>query len=229
MFLTALAIIPGAVLLAMVYKLDKIEKEPKKLLVKLFIFGILSIIPSIIFEMIGEGIMSVLFSKQSFIAMFIENFFVIALVEEGFKYLFTMLGSWKDKAFNYRFDAIVYAICVSMGFAIVENIMYVSQYGLMTAIMRAVMSIPGHCIFALYMGYYMGNAKMQEKMHNPKKGKSLRLALLVPVLLHGSYDFMASSSSEIMTLAFLIFVVVIEVNAIIQIRKYSKQDMPLPY
>lgn len=227
--LTALAILPGAVLLVMVYRLDKIEKEPLPLLIKLFIFGILSIIPSVICELIGENILGAMFSSPSVISSIVENFLVIALAEEGFKYIFTMLGSWKSKEFNYRFDAIVYAICVSMGFAIVENIMYVAQYGLATAIMRAVMSIPGHCIFALFMGYYMGIAKMQEKMGNPKKGKSLFLAILVPVLLHGAYDFLASSGSGFTTILFFVFIIGIEINAIIQIRKFSKEDLPMPY
>lgn len=228
-FLLALAIIPGLVLLYLVYKLDTIEKEPKGLLIKLFIFGILSVIPTVIVELFLTGLFGRVFSTSSLIYLFVENFFGVALIEEGFKYLFTRLGSWKSKEFNYMFDAVVYAVCVSMGFAILENIFYVQQNGLTTALLRAVMSIPGHCIFAVYMGYYMGKAKMQEKMGNPEKGKNLLLALVVPTILHGSYDFMASCGNTFMIYAFLIFVVAIEITAIINIRKYSKEDMPMPY
>lgn len=230
MLLTALAIIPGIVLLYFVYKLDKIEKEPRKLLAKLFFLGALSIIPAVIVELLAQRGLLSLFYADSFAYSFFSNFIGIALVEEGFKYLFTYIGAWKSKEFDYRFDGIVYAIFVSLGFAIVENIMYVYQFGLTTAIFRALMSVPGHCIFGLYMGYYLGIAKMQEKMGNPNMKKTMWKAILVPTLLHGSYDLMATSASNgIVGILFLLFVIAIEVTAIINVRKYSKEDMPMPY
>ncbi len=235
MLLTALAILPGVILLYLVYQLDKIEKEPPKLLVKLLLFGALSIIPAVGLEFLGQNVLSLILLSDSLLYAIINNFLIIALVEEGCKFFFTYIGVWKNKAFDYRFDAVVYAICVSLGFAIVENIMYVHQFGLVNAIMRALMSVPGHCIFALYMGYYIGQAKMQEKMGNPNKKKSLWKAILIPVLIHGTYDFIATSVNlapnlgGILFILFLLFVIGIEITAIIQIRKFSKEDMPMPY
>ena len=227
--LTVLAILPGIVLLGYVYKLDKIEKEPKGLLIKLFILGMAIVVPVAFVEIFLEQFLTMLFYTNTLLYQVIENFLCVALIEEGFKLIALRLGSWNHREFNYRFDGIVYAVCVSMGFAIVENIMYVSQGGLSVAIARALMSIPGHCIFAVYMGYYYGLSKLQDKMHNPYKGLSSLASIVIPVLLHGSYDLMASSNSDVMTIVFLIFVLVIEIISFIKVRQYSKEDMPMPY
>ena len=227
--LTFLAILPGVALLIYVYHLDKIEKEPFGLLLKLFIFGCIVVVPVAIVEVVLINITAALISTNSILYLAIENFLCVALIEEGFKYLALRLGSWKNKAFNYRFDGIVYAVCVSMGFAIVENILYVRDGGLSTAILRALMSVPGHCIFAVFMGYYYGLAKLQSKMGNPAKAGTLFKAILIPTLLHGAYDFMASCDSSLMSWLFLAFIVGLEIIAFIRIRKFSKEDMPMPY
>ena len=221
MFLTALAVFPGALLIYYVYKLDKIEGEPKTTLTRLLIFGALTVIPAAIIE----TILLSLFKGDSIFYYLIENFLFIALVEEGTKYI--MLSTmWKKTEFNYQYDGVVYAVVISMGFAIVENIMYVfTMGGLQVALLRAITSIPGHALFAIYMGNYYGKAKMAEKMGQfTKKKNLLTYSLFVPVLLHGMYDFLATVNG----LLFIPFVIVIEVCAFLNLKKYSKSDMPFP-
>ena len=225
-----LAVVPGLIVLFYVYKKDKVEKEPGKLLVKLLIFGALSVIPAIIFEVVGEAILDspLTDGMNSLVLVAIDNFLIIALAEELCKYMFLKWGSWKHPAFDYRFDALVYAVCVGMGFAITENIFYVIQDGLAVAAFRAVTSIPGHACFAISMGIYYGEAKLMEKMgFHPGSKAFRRKALWVPVLMHGFYDFSLSIDAWWMIAIFFIYIIATDIVIIRKIRKYSREDAPL--
>ena len=146
-----IGLLPAALLLFYIYKMDRIEKEPKGLLIGLFFLGVGATIPTIIVELLlsilNNGIFFGSFTNdyeylavdgRMYLYEFVNNFFGIALVEEGFKWLFMFLLTRKSRHFNYLFDGIVYAVFVSLGFAIYENILYVFNYGLSTALLRAV-------------------------------------------------------------------------------------------
>jgi RsiW-degrading membrane proteinase PrsW (M82 family) len=115
---------------------------------------------------------------------FVKAFFVVALIEEFSKYIMVRGFLQPRKGFNEPFDGIVYAVMVSMGFAAVENIMYVIQGGMEVAMLRAFTAIPAHATFGIIMGYYMGKAKFSK---NPIKWNLIGLSLAV--LFHGTYDF----------------------------------------
>ena len=221
------ALIPPLFLMVQVYRTDKIEREPVGLIVKLFLFGIISVIPTGIVESLADSIVmqGIFAGSTSAFARFIQFFFLVALVEEFFKYIFLKIGSWRNPAFDYVFDAVVYSAAVALGFAAFENIGYVFSFGIEVAGLRAVTAIPGHCIFGILMGHYYGLAKMAEKDGNEAAKRGfLTKALWIPVLLHGFYDFAASSGSEIMTIVFFAFVVALDVVAIRRVREYSKSD-----
>lgn len=205
-----LAIAPAAFLLYQVYKNDPVEKEPTNLLVKLLICGVISVIPAIVLEMIGSNIVLEGWRGSAWGYLATENFLVIALVEEACKFVFLIIFTWRNKAFDYVFDGIVYAVFVSLGFAIAENIMYVFQFGLGTALLRAVTAIPGHCVFAVFMGYFYGQAKYADA-NGQASGKvgNLLAALVVAVALHGAYDFLASVDSWQFVLLFYMFLIAI--------------------
>ena len=161
MYITVLllaAVIPPLILLRGIYRLDKIEKEPAGMIKRLLWWGVISAIPAIALEELA-AILIFRSGLRMDIMILIENFVGVALVEEGCKYFFLKKKTWNDPEFNYRFDAIVYAVSVSLGFAAIENIFYVVFSGLGTAVVRAFLSIPGHCIFGIYMGYYYGKAR----------------------------------------------------------------------
>lgn len=160
-------------------------------------------------------------------AIFIENFIGVALIEEFFKYRVLKYFTWKHPAFNYHFDAIVYSVCVSMGLAILENIMYVSKYGFGTAIARMFISVPAHCIFAIYMGCYYGTAKSAAVFSKSESRRYLSLALCVPVLFHGFFDYTASLDTDWSALVFIVFVIVMDILSIRRIRRASKSDAPV--
>lgn len=222
--------IPPLFIIYRVYKLDKIEKEPRSLLFKLFIFGILALIPTLFLEVAAEkyivnGVMS---GMNPVLVSLVDNFLCVALIEEGCKYFFLKRGSWNNPNFNFCFDAIVYSVVVSLGFAAVENIFYVFDYGVSVALLRAVTAIPGHTIFGIFMGHYYGQAKVQEQRGNIAASKSLLTkSLFVPVMLHGFYDFAASQGNSIMTIVFYVFIIILDVIAIKSIHNYSNSDTPI--
>ena len=178
------AIIPVFIVIIYIYIKDKYEKESKWLLFFNFILGaILSIIIStILYEIhdlfFQEG------DKFSIVDQFIKAFFVVALIEEFSKYVIVRYYSQPKKGFNEPFDGIVYAVMVSMGFAAVENILYVFKGGFDVALIRAITAIPAHATFGVIMGYFMGLAKFS----NQKRKWNL-IGLSLAILAHGTYDF----------------------------------------
>ena len=143
-------------------------------------------------------------------------FIFVALSEEGFKYLLLRYRTWKEPNFNCTFDGVVYAVFVSLGFAIIENIKYVFAYGLATALVRAVTAVPGHACFGVFMGVFYGLAKRHQ--FDPDGGAACRkygiAALVVPVLLHGLYDFTATSSQVYIFFAVIIAIMFAAVKAV---------------
>lgn len=227
--LLAAAILPIIGLCSFIYKKDP-TKEPKSLLAKLFVFGFFSSIPVIIVELILGNIFPTE-SSGSFIQMFINVFISVALVEEGFKWLITKKFGYDNKEFDEVYDIIVYAVFVSLGFACIENILYVLSYGLGNAIMRAITSIPGHTCFAVIMGYYYSKAKINEMNKSNLKSKNLVLSLLAPTLAHTLYDatiFYASASEMYSYFGlFLVSYIVMVVVCFIIVNKISKMQVNL--
>jgi len=225
------AIIPPLYLFYYIYQMDKVEKEPLGLLIKLFFFGVLSVIPIVILELIFSNLLAI---KMAHLAtdflgynsyQIIQNFLIIALVEEGFKFLFLKWGSWKDKNFNCHFDALVYACVVSLGFATLENLLYVYSYGFENALLRAFTAIPGHFCFGVFMGYYYSDAKYYYL--NQRKGNYrlyLLLSVIVPTLLHGFYDYVLTLEYSWVFILFLIYIIMMDYLALKHIKRMSQED-----
>ncbi len=182
--LLLLAIAPVFVIIVYVYTRDKYEKEPGSFLFKNFLLGaIVSIVVTTIIYVVIDQFLP-LNDKQSIIQQFIKAFFVVGLTEEFSKYIMVRYYAQPNKEFNEPYDGIIYAVMVSMGFAATENIIYVLQGGVHTALIRAFTAVPAHATFAILMGYFMGKAKFS------KNRIRLNLTgLLLAALFHGAYDF----------------------------------------
>ena len=218
------AIIPSIILIILVLKQDKIESEPIGLLIKLFFFGALTTLPAGLLETWGEmGIMAITRDKDmQTLLMFL---ICVPLVEEGLKYI-ALATTWKHEAFNFTFDGIVYAVIVSLGFAMLENILYVMNYmSLQVALVRGILSVPLHCTCGVFMGYFYGMAR-NHNAHGEHSRSVLErlLALIVPLFIHGLYDFALSVDSNAISLAGLGFTVIIFILSFMQVRWSSKQD-----
>ena len=221
-----LALIPGIILAIVVWRADKIEKEPVGLLVKLFLLGALTIISAIVIGTIGEDHIFGFLDKESMLFIFIDNFILTAMVEEGGKYFVMKKVTWKHPAFDHTFDGVVYAVAASLGFATLENIIYLIDSDISIAIVRGILSVPGHVIYAVFMGYYYGLAKYSESLGSDRYRKiNLRKAYFIPVLLHGFYDFCLSTPYDIFYLVFLVFEIVLTVIVIKRFRRMSRQDV----
>ncbi|MDO4862537.1 MAG: PrsW family glutamic-type intramembrane protease [Ruminococcus sp.] len=230
-YLLSAALAPAVLLFFYIRKKDKVEPEPMKLLLQLAGLGALSIIPAVIFELVMAIPFAMIFGEDSPIYAFCDCFFVIAVAEEGCKFAMLLLRTWKSKEFNYTYDAVVYAVSVSLGFAALENILYVFQGGFGVALLRALTSVPGHTIFAIYMGYYYGVAKKAACAKKlPLTIAGFAISLILPILIHGFYDFCLSVGSWLFIIIFLLFDVAITVLAFLTVNRLSREDSPVtPY
>ena len=184
------ALLPAALLLLYIWNKDT-QKEPTYMLIKAVTWGIGIIIPVI---MVESGIKMLLFgaggAPTSLIGTTAMAFFVAAIPEECFKLLALWIVLRKNPYFDEHFDGIVYAVCIGLGFAAVENISYVfsSEDWVTVALTRSLLAVPGHYAFAILMGYYYSIYHFVN--HSPKVAACV---LFVPVLAHGVYDALAMS------------------------------------
>lgn len=231
--LYALALIPVVGLLIFIYFNDKKEKEPFGLLVGLFFAGMGTIVTAIIAELVGGLILGAIFPANTVIGGVLDAMLIVAPAEELGKFLVLRLITWKNKNFNYNYDAIVYAVFVSLGFAAFENITYVFGSGIGTAFLRMFTAVPGHACFAVFMGFFYSKAKYASL--TGKKGACTgftALAMVIPIVIHGVYDaiLMGGGSSEIPVLSGLSlviwigFVIALFVVSCILIVKTSRND-----
>ncbi len=182
LFLLAIATAPGVAIGLYIYLKDKHEREPIGLLIKAFIYGMLSIILTLIISIPISSVIPI--DKQSLGEQAIHAFLLVALIEEFSKFIFVRGVLYRDKNFNEPFDGIVYSAMVGMGFATLENILYVVDGGMGTALLRMFTAVPAHASFAVLMGYFLGKAKFEHK-----RGYYAIFALGSAAILHGAYDY----------------------------------------
>ena len=187
MVLLALALAPALAIMIYIYIKDKYEREPVKLLLKNFGLGATA---SIIMTLIIGLILKLIFPTAdplSVAQQFFKAFVVVALVEEFSKYIIVRYYAQRNKEFDEPFDGIVYAVMVSMGFAALENVLYVFQFGMANGIVRAFTAVPAHATFGILMGYFMGKAKFAAT--KKEKIKLNLTGLFAATIFHGAYDF----------------------------------------
>ena len=186
MTLLIASITPVIIFLYLIFRKDG-EREPIKLLAKCFFGGFLAIALTLLIDWpivhFGEPYFQSPFAKALF-----NSFFVAAIPEEFSKFVILFWIIWKNKEFDEYYDGIVYAVFVSLGFALLENIGYVIDRGMGTAIARAIFAVPGHGFFAVSMGYFFSRARFATSREERKK--FLWLSVTIPMLLHGVYDFL---------------------------------------
>ena len=219
-----LALIPGILIIIFIFRKDKVEHEPMGLIFKLVLFGALSCIPAIFLELY-IGSIGPKFAEGTVAYAVFEAFAVAALCEEVCKYLLLRLGSWRNKNFDYRFDGIVYGVCVAVGFALLENVMYVMSSGLETAIMRGVLAVPLHAFCGVFMGVFYGAAKKASIEGNRSASASNTIkAIVIPIIIHGIYDSLAFMGSTVTTIILLVFVGFMYFAAIKEVNLFSRDD-----
>lgn len=185
MELLALALAPGIAIMWFIYSADKYEKEPLKALFLSFLLGMFAILPVVALELGGTALLGNLLPKEGWLYYSLLSFIVVAFTEELAKWCMVRWYAYRRSFFNEPFDGIVYGVMVAMGFATLENIFYVFQFGWQTGLLRMVLSVPAHATFGILMGYYIGLARFVGR--EKEWGLKVR-GLFLAVFFHGLYD-----------------------------------------
>lgn len=222
------AIFPIVALCFFIYIKDK-NKEPIGLLFLIFFLGLITVFPVVICELVF-GLFFPMNVEKSFLSVFFNVFFGVALYEECFKWLVTKFLGYNNKEFDEVYDIIIYAVFASLGFACFENVLYVLQNGFGTAIMRAVSSIPGHTCFAIAMGFFFSKAKVAQINGNKSLyTQNLLLSILVPIVLHTFYDaFLFYTSHTMLSFVFfVVFYIAMVITCFLTVDKVAKVQQNL--
>lgn len=229
--LLAAAVAPAVFMLHYIYVRDRYEREPLGLVLKVFFVSCLTVIPAAIVEgiLLSGGL-----EAAGLIGAAIACWGVIALSEEFFKYIAVRWLVVRHPAFNEVYDGIIYCVAASLGFAVVENIMYVflaEGSGMLVAVLRALLSVPGHALWGVMMGYYIGLARMEP---DPAKKRPLVLrGVFTAVFWHGLYDFFAFGTELVSDGMMLLFglgvLAVIAINWVIAWRMIRRAQELSPF
>ena len=182
-FLLALALAPGLAIGLYIYLKDVHEPEPLRTLLFGSLCGVMSFFMAIgISVLVGEDLA---FREDDIIQQGLRAFLLVGLVEEVSKFAFLRGILFPHKDFNEPFDGIVYSVMIGLGFATAENVIYVLEVGAQVGVIRMFTAVPAHAIFAVIMGFFLGEAKI----HPEKNLLYSILALVVAIVVHGLYDY----------------------------------------
>jgi len=216
-----ISLAPVFIIAFYIYNRDKYEKEPFSILLKALIIGLLSALPVVLIENIldtlykgPEGL-----NEAAYIA-----FIVAALTEEGIKFLVLFLFFWNEKNFNEQFDGIVYAVYLALGFAAIENILYVFMGDYGVGILRALTAVPAHALFGIMMGYYFGLARFSQKYTT----LYLIAAFVMPFISHGIYDFLLMGNSQFLMIVFIPILIFFWISGFRKLSKLSDSSIFKP-
>ena len=212
-----LAVLPCVLIALYIYVNDKKEKEPVGEIFKAFVMGIASIFVTLFISSI-LGINKLYPNTNDIIEVLIYSFIYIALIEELAKFICSYIFVNRNPNFNYLFDGVVYFTCVSLGFALIENILYAFEGDIYSILLRAVTAIPAHTFFGISSGYYYS---LYRKNDNKKY---FIFSIVVPILLHGFYDFCILTDNYIFTYIFILFMTFFYYFSINRIKKFQKED-----
>jgi len=219
--LLILAIAPVITIVLWIYLKDKYDKEPIHILTKFFTFGVLISVLAIYIE---EWFIKINIFSES-MDIFYMSFIVAGLVEEGLKSLILIPNLLKEKNFNEKLDGIIYSVFLSLGFATVENIIYILYEDPTSAfevgVIRSIISVPAHMMFGVIMGYYISKYKFTDCK---SKKRNLILAIILPILLHGVFDFILMIQYRWSIIVFIAYIVYLWKISLDKIDEYTNNS-----
>lgn len=220
-----LAVAPILIVVVYIYIRDKYEKEPLNLLFLGLFFGCCITAPIL---MVEQGLDAYALNIDSRIwGTFFSAFITASFTEETFKFIILYALVWHNKNYNERFDGIVYATFISLGFALVENIMYVIHPdlgGVETGLLRSLFAVPAHALFGITMGYYLSLSRYEKT----QKLRYILKAFFIPIILHGIYDFILIYQSKYMLLFFVPYVLFLWVSGFRKMKKHINDSVFKP-
>jgi RsiW-degrading membrane proteinase PrsW (M82 family) len=233
--LILIAFAPALVLLYIFYKRDKARPEPRNIVIKIFLVG--GIFVSILAGLLEEVLLNIFFNNPDLLNYNFSSFAqalkmgaIPGFVEEILKFVTILIFAYKIREFDEKADGIIYALCVGMGFAAIENFFYV-VWGLKAnvfgsffiAFLRAPTAVPFHAILAVIMGYFIGQAKFSQD----KRKLFFFLALFLPILLHTFYDALIFyfQKENLITLILELIIIIFAIIGIIFTLRLTKETV----
>ena len=190
MFIALVAAAPSLALLAYFYLRDRYEHEPVRYLLAAYLLGMFSLAAAQgLTVIVGDWVSPDWLHTGGESARFFDAFVLAGLLEELAKWVVLVAGVYAWREFDEPMDGLLYGVAVALGFATLENFLYLSSRGLDIAWQRAIFAVPAHALFGGCMGYYVGRAKFGVNERAAHFWRCLTLSLLVPVTFHGAYDF----------------------------------------
>ncbi|MBN2077734.1 MAG: PrsW family intramembrane metalloprotease [Spirochaetes bacterium] len=214
LLLVIIGLAPPIGFLAYILYLDRIEPEPMGFIVKVLLLGGLTVIPVGLAELALMNL--AFFSGSGLTGAARKSFLLIAPLEEAAKLALVMLVVWRNRNFNEENDGIVYTGTAAIGFAMVENLLYVAQFGIATGIMRAVTAIPLHTFTGVLMGYFIGIARFAPTPRRTKK--NIAAGFLIALVFHAVYDTFVLSETPA-ALLMIPIVIALFIMGIVFLRK----------
>ncbi len=176
--LLTIAIAPGLALFSYFYLRKQIAKEPSRTLFQTFLYGAIMTFPILFIQHVFD-------EENIFTNTFFRNVVFTSALEEFFKWFILLIAIYRHVEFEDAYDGILYGASVSLGFATVENILYLLTYGQDIAFIRALLPVSSHALFGVVLGYYIGRAKFALEAD---KKRLLIIAFLAPFSLHLLYN-----------------------------------------
>ncbi len=183
-YLFLLAVAPAAFWLWYFYNKDRYEPEPLSWILLVYIFGIVVTIPVAFIE----GTLSIIVPEFLIVVM------VAPIVEEAGKYLVVKKTVWESLEFDEPVDGIIYAAAAGLGFATLENVIYVFSavetsllLALQTGLLRALISVPGHVLFSAMWGYSLGKARF---LPQEQRTGVIATGLILAIAFHALFNLL---------------------------------------
>ena len=216
-----------SVLMLYIYHRDNIEKEPIGLILIIFILGMLCVIFSgKIWNLIANAIPEIgeEVTNENKYVRFLVSYGEIGFIEETVKYIFLNIIIYRNKNYNYEYDGIVYSTAISLGFALLEGINYGIGSNIFTTIIRGVLTTPMHVVYGVFMGYYLSKSK---KNISSRSLYYRYIGLFIPIIIHGTSDYLLSTLNQSNLLIYIIYSLVIYIMALKKINELSNLDKRL--
>jgi RsiW-degrading membrane proteinase PrsW (M82 family) len=216
-----LAIAPVLALIIFIYRKDKHNREPLSLLIKLFLSGSFMTVPIYLVE----KLLSFFDIFNGYLSSLYTSFIVAGAVEEYFKRFVVIRLTYNDRSYDEKLDGIVYCVFSALGFAAVENVLYVVR-GMKSVVYmglaRGIFAVPAHMLFGITMGYYLSLSKFSKS--EERKRLYLKKSYYIPVILHGIYNFILSSRLLNLLIVFIIFLIYLWKSSMDKLNEYMEDS-----
>jgi RsiW-degrading membrane proteinase PrsW (M82 family) len=211
------AIAPCAFWLWMIYRWDKYKPEPRWLLIRVFFYGMVIAVPVAFIEsaLYPGDIQNI----PSVATAAYLSFGVVGVVEESAKFLVVRFGVYSSPHFEEPADGLVYSAAAALGFASLENIIYVLTFGWEVLLVRGLVSNIVHFLFSAAWGYPLALSKL--KMVNKSW---VVVGLIVAIAAHGTFDFLLFTTS-VFTFALIPLFIAMAVAWFLMLRHANRHSV----